>query len=107
MASSVKSKLMRTVLTLGDKLRAYNMISNGASVDDIVTKFHVSPRFVRKLRKEGHLLPKQNQVPKNVGESGYGINATSVFNTWVDVEDSAEGRFVLACSLVDEEEENE
>ena len=63
---SFNRKRKRTVLTLEDKIRAYNKISTGASVDDIVTEFRVSPRFVRKLRKEGHVLPKQNQMKMGI-----------------------------------------
>ena len=40
-------------------------------------------------------------------QSGNYDNANSVFNAWVDVEDSEVGRFEIACSLVDEEKENE
>ena len=42
----------RVRLSLGDKSRALNSLQNGAICTEIMDEFKVSPRFVRKLRKD-------------------------------------------------------
>ncbi len=84
--SELKVKRKRTVLTQSEKHQEFEMISSGVPYDYVAREFDGSLRFLRKLRKEGNILPKlkemtkQHQMRKVISSGYFPYIESEVFN---------------------------